>query len=128
MLTMALRPPTTFWQSDRAAICSPDDAPEAAAVRAQMRVLLEHEVDALPIAFRTVFVMRCIEDLSVAETAACLALPEATVRSRLFRARGMLRESLASHIDLAEREAFGFDGERCDRAVTRVLARVGESG
>ena len=100
------------------------DAPDAAVARAQLRVLLEGKLDTLPASFRTVFVMRCVEELSVEETAACLGIPEATVRSRLFRARGLLRESLAKDVDLAERDVFGFAGERCDRIVGGVLARV----
>jgi RNA polymerase sigma-70 factor (ECF subfamily) len=101
-----------------------DDRPDEALMRVQTRALLERKLDALPIAFRTVFVMRCVEDLSVEETAACLGIPEATVRSRHFRARGLLRESLARELDLAERGMFSFDGERCDRVVAKVLVRL----
>jgi RNA polymerase sigma-70 factor (ECF subfamily) len=100
------------------------DTPDRSLVRTELRELLERKVDELPEAFRTVFVMRCIEELSVEETAQLLAIPEATVRSRHFRARGLLRESLAQEIDVAEQELFGFDGERCDRIVARVLAHV----
>ncbi|MDE2609172.1 MAG: RNA polymerase subunit sigma, partial [Burkholderiales bacterium] len=81
-------------------------------------------LDALPEAFRLVFVLRCVEELSVEETAQCLGIPEATVRSRHFRARGLLRESLAQDIDLAERDVFSFAGKRCDRIVAGVLARL----
>ena len=56
--------------------------------------------------------------------AACLDVPEATVRSRAFRARALLRASLARDMDLATLEAFGFAGERCDRVVAAVLARI----
>jgi RNA polymerase sigma-70 factor (ECF subfamily) len=99
-----------------------DDGPDKALIQAQTRALLERKLDALPVAFRTVFVMRCVEELSVEETAACLGIPEATVRSRHFRARGLLRESLAQEFDLAERAMFSFDGARCDRVVAKVLA------
>ena len=58
------------------------------------------------------------------ETAECLGIPEATVRTRDFRARSLLRESIAQELDMAERDAFSFDGERCDRIVSRVLERV----
>jgi RNA polymerase sigma-70 factor, ECF subfamily len=85
--------------------------------------LLEQKIDELPVAFRTVFVVREVEDLSVGETAACLSIPEATVRSRMFRARGMLRESLARELDMATGDVFQFRGERCDRVVASVLAR-----
>jgi len=93
-------------------------------VRAQMRTLLERKLDELPDDFRTVFVMRAVEELSVEETAACLDIPEATVRSRHFRARGLLRESLAREIDVAERDLYDFGGAHCDRIVARVLARL----
>jgi len=92
--------------------------------RADMRRLLEQKIDELPAAFRTVFVMREVEELSVDETAACLSIPPATVRTRLFRARALLREDLARDMDNATLEVFGFDGERCDRIVTRVLSAV----
>ncbi|HEX7373638.1 MAG TPA: RNA polymerase sigma factor [Steroidobacteraceae bacterium] len=100
------------------------EAPQAAAVRAQMRALLERKLDELPEGFRTVFVCRSVEELSVEETAACLGLPEATVRSRHFRARSLLREALAGEIDLAERDVFEFGDQRCDRTVASVLARL----
>ena len=70
------------------------------------------------------FVMRDVEDLSVQETAECLAIPAATVRTRLFRARALLREALARDLDAATSDVFGFAGERCDRIVAGVLARV----
>jgi DNA-directed RNA polymerase specialized sigma24 family protein len=98
--------------------------PEAEVARAEMRALLERKLDELPDAFRTVFVLRSVEEMSVEETAACLDIPEATVRSRHFRARGLLRESLAREIDLAERDLFEFGGTHCDRVVASVLSRV----
>lgn len=102
-----------------------NDSPDRALMRTELRALLERKLDALPEAFRIVFVMRCVEEFSVEETAECLGIPEATVRSRHFRARSLLRESLARDIDLAERDVFSFDGERCDRIVRGVLARLG---
>lgn len=100
------------------------DSPDRALGRAQMRDLLERKVDELPENFRTVFVLRAVEELSVDETAASLGIPEETVRSRHFRARTMLRESLAQELDLAERDLFEFGGPRCDQVVARVLARI----
>jgi len=78
----------------------------------------------LPTAFRTVFVLRAVEELTVEETAATLDIPEATVRTRYFRARAMLREALAREIDFAIEDAFGFDGARCDRIVHVVQQRL----
>jgi len=96
------------------------ERPEHGAARAQMRRILEEKVDALPEAYRTVFVLRCVEELSVEETAHCLSLPEATVRSRHFRANRLLREALSRQIDLAEREIFEFGGDRCQRIIDAV--------
>jgi RNA polymerase sigma-70 factor (ECF subfamily) len=101
-----------------------DKAPEMTAARHQMRRLLESQIDALPEAYRTVFMLRAVEELSVEETAAVLDIPAATVRTRLFRARSMLREALAQKIDVACEDAFSFAGERCDRVVAGVLARL----
>jgi RNA polymerase sigma-70 factor (ECF subfamily) len=99
-------------------------SPEESTLRAEMRVLLEHKIDELPIAFRTVFIMRELEEMSVDETSECLGIPEATVRTRLFRAKALLRESLAREIDVATPDAFAFAGERCDRIVAAVLSRI----
>ena len=95
-----------------------------AVMRAEVRRMLERRIDELPVAFRTVFVMRDVEDLTVEETATCLAIPAATVRTRLFRARSLLRAALARDMDAATLEIFGFAGERCDRIVATVLARA----
>jgi len=100
------------------------ESPAGATLRAEVRQLLERRIDELPVAFRTVFVMRDVNDLSVQETAECLGIPEATVRTRLFRARALLRESLARDVDAATADVFGFAGARCDRIVANVLARV----
>lgn len=100
------------------------DLPDKAIGRAQIRELLEHKLDELPEAFRIVFVLRSVEELTVEETARILDIPEDTVRSRHFRARGLLREALAQEIDLAERDVFEFGGGRCDGVIARVLARL----
>lgn len=100
------------------------EAPEQAALRAEARRLLEKKIDGLPDAFRTVFMLRALEEMTVEETAACLNIPEATVRTRYFRAKGLLREALSREIDYAFEEAFSFDGARCDRIVAGTLARL----
>lgn len=102
-------------------------SPDAAADRAQMKAILERRIDALPEAFRAVFVLRSVEELSVEETAECLGIPAETVRSRHFRAKSLLREALAREIDIAERSLWQFAGERCDEIVARVLLRLAES-
>ena len=103
---------------------SPDTGPENMLLRAQTRRLIERSIDALPEGYRTVFVLREVEELTVEETAAALDIPAATVRTRLFRAKARLRESLAQQMDVATQDAFGFDGERCDRIVRTVLDRI----
>ena len=107
---------------------SPPEQPERAAVRSETRRLLEANIDELPDAFRTVFVLRAVEEFSVEEAAAVLGIPEATVRSRFFRARGLLREALSKEIDVAYGDAFAFAGARCDRIVAGVMARLEEAG
>lgn len=101
-----------------------DSAPDQAVARAQIRVLLERKLDALPLCFRTVFVMRSVEEMSIEETAESLGIPEATVRSRHFRARQMLRESLSEEVERLGPELFEFGGRCCDRIVAAVLARL----
>ena len=115
------QPGTTETQvEDRSA-----DSPMDMTLRAEMRRLIERRIDELPSLFRTVFVMREVEELSAEEVAECLDIPAATVRTRLFRARSLLRQSLSRDIDMATGDAFKFDGERCDRIVRAVLARCG---
>jgi RNA polymerase sigma-70 factor (ECF subfamily) len=100
--------------------------PEKMLVRAELRALVERKLDQLPRDFRLVFVLRSVEELSVEETADCLGIEQATVRSRHFRARSLLRESLAQDIDVAERDLFDFAGEHCTRIVAAVNTRLDE--
>ena len=105
---------------------APDHRPEQFAMRAELRKLIEARIDLLPEVYRTVFMLRAVEEMSVEEVAQALGIPEATVRTRLFRARSLLREGLASAIDTTLADAFAFDGARCDRIVAGVLARARE--
>jgi RNA polymerase sigma-70 factor, ECF subfamily len=98
------------------------ESPASATLRAEIRRLVERQIDELPLDFRTVFVMRDIDDMTVEETAAALDIPAATVRTRLFRARARLREALARELDSATLDVFAFDGARCDRIVEAALA------
>ncbi len=102
----------------------PENQPERLAARAQTRRLIEAKIDALPDQYRAVFVLRAVEEMTVEEVGEALSIPEATVRTRFFRARALLRESMAHEVDLAVQEAFSFAGERCDRITERVLTRV----
>jgi RNA polymerase sigma-70 factor (ECF subfamily) len=98
--------------------------PEKAAATRQVSRLIERAVDALPVDFRLVFVMRCIEEMSGEETADQLAIPEATVKTRLHRARLLLRRTLEAELGTALTEAFPFGGTRCARITEAVLARL----
>jgi RNA polymerase sigma-70 factor (ECF subfamily) len=103
---------------------SPAIGPEGRASDGELRVLLEEAVDALPEAFRTTFVLRSIEQLSVAETAEVLDIPEETVKTRHHRARERLQRQLTERVGGALPELFGFYRPRCDRLVASVLARL----
>jgi len=107
---------------------SSPEQPERAAVRSETRRLLETKIDELPDVFRAVFVLRGVEEMSVEDAAIALDIPEATVRTRFFRARGLLRESLSREIDIAHGDAFSFAGARCDRIIANVMARLAQVG
>ena len=104
------------------------ESPAASTLRAELRRLLERRIDELPEGFRTVFVMRDVEEMSVQETADLLGIPQATVRTRLFRARALLRQALARDVDTATVDVFAFAGERCDRIVSAVLGWLRDHG
>ncbi len=86
--------------------------------------VLENAIDSLPEVFRTVFVLRVVEQLSGVETAACLGLNETTVRTRLFRAQQRLRSDLARRLRSEHGGLFEFDDARCERIVVHVLAQL----
>lgn len=100
---------------------APGSGPEQSAMRAQVRSLIEQQIDLLPDDFRTVFVLREVEGLNARDVADALGIPVATVRTRAFRARKLLREGLVGKVDVGVTDAFAFDGERCDRIVANVI-------
>ena len=102
--------------------------PERDAARAEIRRLVENAVDGLPEAFRTVFVLRDMEELTTEETAAYLGLKPETVKTRLHRARRLLRAGLEDVLAAALSDAFPFAGARCARMTEVVLARLGFIG
>ena len=101
-----------------------NEAPTTTIERSEIRQLLERRIDELPMSYRTVFVLREVEEMSVEETSTALGIPPATVRTRLFRARALLRQALAREVDLVTGEVFGFAGARCDRIVAAVIAQL----
>ena len=99
--------------------------PEQRASDRELAAILENAVDSLPEQFRTVFVLRSVEQLSVAETSELLDVPEETVKTRLHRARHQLRTVLTERIVAQVPQLFDFHLSRCDRVVARVFARIG---
>ncbi|HEX5421174.1 MAG TPA: RNA polymerase sigma factor [Gammaproteobacteria bacterium] len=98
--------------------------PEHTAMRFQTLILMQQAIERLPEDFRAVFMLRGVEELSVAETATALELKEATVKTRFHRARLLLRASLGRYSEGDLRDAFHFDGSRCDEIVAAVLAHI----
>ena len=99
--------------------------PEKSMAQRQIQEVVEHAIDALPEPFRLVFITRVMEEMSVEETAELLALRPETVKTRLHRARAMLRENVEREIGPVILEAFPFAGRRCERLTEMVLARLG---
>ena len=100
--------------------------PERQALTVEVRELLESAVDGLPDGAREVFVLRDVEGLSTAETAAALGVSEDVVKTRLSRARAALRRSLLERVGETTPDAFRFYRPRCDRLVATVLARIAD--
>jgi RNA polymerase sigma-70 factor (ECF subfamily) len=100
-------------------------SPEAEAGRAEVRAVLEAAVDALPTDFRIVFILREVDGCSTEEAAAQLSIPEATVKTRLFRARRLLREGLEKQFLTGLSGVFPFLGRRCDTICESVLRELG---
>jgi RNA polymerase sigma-70 factor (ECF subfamily) len=103
---------------------SPRPTPEASMAHDEMRRLLERSIDELPDAFRTIFIARMVEGLSVEETATLFDLRPETVKTRVHRARARLRASLARSLGPAVTASFAFDGPRCARVTDTVLMRL----
>jgi RNA polymerase sigma-70 factor (ECF subfamily) len=103
---------------------SAEPDPEQQAWRAEVRVLLEAAIEAMPAIHRAVFVLREVEGLSTSETARCLDVSEEVVKTRLHRARGYLRAELLERAGLASATAFSLHLSRCDRIVAGVFARL----
>lgn len=102
--------------------------PETQQSRERARLLLEECVAALPDAFRAMFVLRQIEENSTEETAALLGIKPETVKTRLHRARLLLRQALGGRFGVAFADLFPFDGARCERIADAVVARLRHPG
>ena len=102
--------------------------PERQAYAVELSRALEDAVDALPETYRTVFVLRDVEGLSTSETGASLGLGDEAVKTRLHRARALIRREVTARIGQSATEAFQFQAPRCDRVVAAVLERIGARG
>lgn len=103
---------------------STSPSPEQEVLTQRMKVALEEATDKLSPTYRSVFMLRDIEGLSIAETAECLDLSEETVKVRLHRAHALLRKDIYAQTGAATASAFQFLGTRCDRMVAAVLEKI----
>jgi RNA polymerase sigma-70 factor, ECF subfamily len=101
--------------------------PERSTAEQQMKRVVEHAIDELPPSFRTVLVARLVEGLSVEETAELLDLRPETVKTRLHRARALLRGALEKQLGPVLQDVFPFGGERCQRIAGRVVQVLRDS-
>lgn len=104
---------------------APDsESPDATAARGQTRELLQSVIERLPPIYRSVFILRAVQEMSVDETAFCLHVSDAVVKTRYLRARAMLREMLGAQVEAHAASAFPFAGERCEAVVHFVMAEL----
>lgn len=107
---------------ERMQVDTPD--PERQALTGELREALEGAIEQLPPAYRSVFMLREVEGLSTSESAEILGVREEAVKTRLHRARGMLRHELFERVGASSSAAFTFHASRCDRIVARVFAAL----
>ncbi|SDZ86450.1 RNA polymerase sigma factor [Acidovorax soli] len=106
----------------------PSQSPEAALARGELRGLLQSAVEGLPPLYRSVFILRAVQEMSVEEAAFCLQVSSDVVKTRYLRARTMLRDALGAQIEAHAESAFPFAGARCDQAVRNVVAELQQRG
>lgn len=115
-------------EDEDARLAAADPSPEHRAFSAELRSLLEQAIDALPPGYREVFMLREVEGLSTTETAGSLDLTDEAVKTRLHRARALLKDALLARTGAAAADAFQFHATRCDRVVERVMDELGAAG
>lgn len=101
-----------------------DPNPEEQTSNREMRDVVEEELSALPASYRTVLVLRDVEGLSTAEAATCLDVSEDVIKTRLSRARAMLREGITNRAGMTLSGIYPFGSRRCDRVVEAVMERI----
>jgi RNA polymerase sigma-70 factor (ECF subfamily) len=121
----SLPPGTLEAQIIQFPLSGASEDPEKSMAQREIQHVVEHAIDDLPEAFRIVFITRVIEGMNVEETADILGLKPETVKTRLHRARGMLRDNVEKKIGPVVMEAFPFAGQRCERLTDTVLKRLG---
>ena len=123
----SLPPGTLEAQVIQFPLSATSEDPEKSMAQREIQHVVEHAIDELPDAFRIVFITRVIEGMNVEETAEILGLKPETVKTRLHRARTMLRDNVEKKIGPVVMEAFPFAGKRCERLTESVLKRLGVS-
>jgi len=119
-----LKSASRFQELPMATLSTREPSPEQQAERAELRRLLADTIDELPDTLRLVFVLREVEGRSTAEAAEILGLSEENVKVRLHRARASLRRAIEHRLGAEVQHLHAFAGERCDRVVAAVLARI----
>jgi RNA polymerase sigma-70 factor (ECF subfamily) len=107
---------------------APRHNPDEMAERGEMRALLQICIEALPVIYRSVFILRAVEEMSVDETAYALGVTQEVVKTRFLRARAMLRERLAARVETGAQDTFAFAGARCDAVLAHVMAELVRQG
>ncbi len=105
-------------------LISSERTPEQKALNSELKSLLESAVDNLPEHYRAVLIMRDVEGLDTSETSECLGISEETVKTRLHRARAMMRKQLLARAGVTRQELFSFQNTRCDKVVAAVFKRI----
>lgn len=116
------------WALPAAAVAGVADQGDDMMMRSDTRRLLERAIDRLDDVFRPVFMLRGVEEMSVAETAELLGIPPDTVKTRFFRGRKALQRILLEDFQVTAQDVFPFAGARCAALAERVLARVRAEG
>lgn len=106
----------------------PGNSPESVLASSELRALLQSAIEGLPPLYRSVFMLRAVQEMSVEETAYCLQVSGAVVKTRYLRARALLRDALSAQIEAHTDGVFAFAGERCDQVVRHVLAQLHTRG
>lgn len=100
------------------------ETPDALAERSQLRAILQRAIDSLPPIYRSVFMLRAVEEMSVNDTALCLQVSTDVVKTRYLRSRALLRDALGAQLESHSTDVYAFAGARCDAVVAHVLAEL----